>query len=250
LLPLSKLESASQCHNCGRCADYRGAIQLRSRASHDEIVNQGEHLATGWQTLLLLGGIIGLAMGAFHWSVSPWFITTKQWLAEYLINHDINWPLEAKAPWWLLTHYPENNDVFTWLDGGLLLAYVVTTAIVLGGVLSILLYGAAYSLGSSNARQRFNHLAQALIPLAACGIFLGLSAQTITLLRADGVSLTWISPLRLVLLSVTTLCSLSLVYRIMRRYTSQRATQIIVMTTMVLACTAIDFGWALMFWIW
>ncbi|MCZ7655463.1 MAG: hypothetical protein M5R42_16250 [Rhodocyclaceae bacterium] len=37
--------------------------------------------------------------------------------AEWLVEREWFGPLESNAPWWLLTHYPEANDVFTWLDG-------------------------------------------------------------------------------------------------------------------------------------
>ncbi|MDR3411433.1 MAG: 4Fe-4S binding protein [Formivibrio sp.] len=250
LLPLSKLESSSSCHNCGRCADYRGAIQLASRESGHEIVVLGKSSATGWQTLLLLGGMIGLAMGAFHWSASPWFIAAKQWAAEWLINHDILWPLQTNAPWWMFTHYAENNDVFSWLDGSLLLAYIFATAIVLGGGIALLLYGAAWSLRTERTRQTFYHLSQALIPLAGCGVFLGLSAQTITLLRADGVDLDWVSPLRISLLVLASLWSLWLGERIARQYATQMHNRLLSNTALILACGAVDLGWSLLFWIW
>jgi len=210
----------------------------------------GAELATGWQTLLLLGGVIGLAMGAFHWSVSPWFITAKQWAAEWLINRDITWPLATNAPWWVFTNYPGNNDVFSWLDGGLLLGYIFSTALVLGSGLAVLLYGAAWSLRTERTRQTFFHLSQALIPLAGCGVFLGLFAQTTTLLRADGFSLDWISPLRMTLLGLSTLWSLSLGNRIARQYAATRSARFVTIAALALACGAVDFGWALMFWIW
>ena len=37
--------------------------------------------------------------------------------------------------------------------------------------------------------QRFHHLAQSLIPIAGAGVFLGLSANTVTLLHAEGVDI-------------------------------------------------------------
>lgn len=249
LIPLSKLESASHCHNCGRCADHRAAIGLRSRAFSEEIVLQGD-TASASETLLLIGGVIGLAMGAFHWSASPWFIAAKQWAAGWLIDRDILWPLAANAPWWVLTNYPDNNDVFSWLDGGLLVAYIVVTAAVLGGILALLLGSAAHSLHTGRTRRVFVHLSQSLIPVAGCGVFLGLSAQTATLLRADGFVLDWVSPLRMTLLGLATLWTLALGERITRRYATGIVARVPAMTSLVLACAVVDFGWSLMFWIW
>ena len=48
---------------------------------------------------------------------------------------------------------------------------------------------------------RFHHLAQTLIPLAGCGVFLGLSALSVTLLRAEGFALQWIGFARIGLLA-------------------------------------------------
>lgn len=250
LVPLSKLESASSCHNCGRCAGYKDAISLTSRPVGEEIVIQGAKTATGWQTLLLLGGVISLAMGAFHWSASPWFVTAKQWAAEWLIDRDIIWPLEANAPWWVFTNYPENSDVLSLLDGSLLLGYVLTTAVVLGSFLAVLLYLAAWILRTGRTRQTFFHLSQSLIPLAGCGVFLGLSAQTITLLRADGFSLDWISPVRMVLLGFATLWSLWLGNRIALQYPATQSARLAAEVALILACATIDLGWVLMFWLW
>ena len=54
------------------------------------------------------------------------------------------------------------------------------------GVLSVLLAAAVRAAGAWSW-PRFHHLAQALIPMAGCGVFLGLSATTVTLLHTEGV---------------------------------------------------------------
>lgn len=53
------------------------------------------------------------------------------------------------------------------------------------GVTSMLTL-AARCLGRRRAA-RFHHLAQALIPLAGAGVFLGLPSITVTQLRSDGI---------------------------------------------------------------
>ncbi|MFP3616935.1 4Fe-4S binding protein, partial [Paraburkholderia sp. SIMBA_050] len=75
------------------------------------------------------------------------FVQIKQWLAGWLIDRDITWPLETNAPWFLLTHYPDRNDVFSWLDGGLIVSYIVGTGLVYGTALLLLLGGATLMLG-------------------------------------------------------------------------------------------------------
>lgn len=43
----------------------------------------------------------------------------------------------------LLTHYPQANDAFSWLDGAAILIYIGASSLVIGGALWLLLCGAA-----------------------------------------------------------------------------------------------------------
>ncbi|OZG75370.1 hypothetical protein BTA51_03040 [Hahella sp. CCB-MM4] len=193
-LPLKQLDSASPCHMCGRCADHRSAIQLKVRPPGSEI-SSGATEATHWDFLLVVFGLLGVAVGAFHWSASPWFVTLKQSLAMALIENDWIWPLETHAPWWLLTNYPDQNDAFNLLDGAALLIYIAATTLVSGGVLSLCL-GLANRVIGRWSFQRLYHLSLGLIPLAGAGVFLGLSALTVTLLRAEQLPLFWVQDVR------------------------------------------------------
>jgi hypothetical protein len=74
---------------------------------------------------------MGIAVGAFHWSVSPWLVEAKQAIAAWLVDHGVVWPIETPLPWWLLTNYPAQNDVLTVLDGLVLISYILVTAIVI-----------------------------------------------------------------------------------------------------------------------
>src|SRR6185369_7625101 len=159
-----------------------------ARAPNQEIVNVAGAKPDKWETALILFGLMGIAIGAFHWSSSPWFIFVKQRIAEWLVNHDIVWPLDMSLPWFVLTDYPEQNDVMNLLDGALLLAYIGVTALAMGLALSGLLAIATRLLGSWSW-PRFHHLAQALIPQAGVGVFLGLSALTVTMLKGAGIPL-------------------------------------------------------------
>jgi 4Fe-4S binding domain len=106
--------------------------------------------------------------------VSPWYVALKQAVAGWLVDHGVLCPLASQPPWWILTDYPALNDQMTLLDGGVLLAYIGATALVIGAAVSLCVWLAAGGLGPSPAA-RFHHLAQALIPVAGCGVFLGLS---------------------------------------------------------------------------
>ena len=115
---------------CGRCSGHRGAIALQLRAPGSEVVALPEKDANAWEVRLLIYGLIGTAVGAFQWSASPWFVQAKITVANWLIEHDSFFLLGDDAPWWLLTHYPAASDVFTWLDGLMILAYITVTAVI------------------------------------------------------------------------------------------------------------------------
>lgn len=249
LVAMRQMEGGSDCHMCGRCSGHRDAITLSARSPNHEVITLGEHLATGWQTTLIMCGLLGIAIGAFQWTVNPHFIEVKQLIAEWLIERNIMWPFAENAPWWLLTNYPGLRDVFSWLDGGLLVAYILGMGLLMGCGLTLTVGLASRWLGPWQ-KQRFYHLSQALIPLAGCGVFLGLSALTVNLLKNEGVPVFWANDVRLLLLVGTNLWSLWLANGICRQYVASAWQRFAAIAAFALALAMVDYCWALMFWIW
>jgi len=249
LVPIRTMQGASACHMCGRCSSYRGAIALSPRSPQHEVVNVAGTRANAWETALILFGLMGVAVGAFHWSASPWLVAAKQYVADTLVEAGVVWPLERAAPWWLLTNYPAQNDVLTLLDGAMLLGYIAATTIVCGTVLSAIL-AASVRLAGAWSWPRFHHLAQALIPMAGCGVFLGLSATTVSLLHADGLD--WpdgVAAIRTLMLAGAVLWSGWLAWGIAGRWISGPRRAAVAAGT-ALAAAASGFCWVLLFWIW
>lgn len=249
LLPLRNMQGASDCHMCGRCSGYRNAIALTSRSPNEEIIRLGAKQANLPESALILFGLMGLALGAFYWTVSPTFIEIKQWVATWLIEKEIVWPLDQNSPpWWIFTHYPEVNDSFSWLDGGLVVAYILTFGMIIGACFTLLMMLANLALGRWKT-ERFYHLVQSLIPLAGCGVFLGLSALTVNLLKAEEISIVWANHVRTLLLVGASVWSLWLAMKVSQVYT-QKISQL----TLVGLCTSgvialnsylwmVFFGW-------
>ncbi|WP_207000590.1 4Fe-4S binding protein [Trinickia mobilis] len=247
LVPLRSMKGAASCHMCGRCSGHRDAVALAWRSPSAEVVELGDQQASGWDTVLILYGLLGIAIGAFHWSASPWFVHLKQWLATALIDRDITWPLSTDAPWFLFTHYPEENDVFSWLDGSLVIGYIVATGFVLGTALLAMLALATHVLGRFD-RIRLHHLTQALIPIAGAGVFLGLSATTLSLLRAEHVPLGWASEVRVAVLAIANVWSAWLAWRVTSRHSASLFQRAFAMVWFVGALAMVDGAWWLMFW--
>lgn len=246
LIDMRRMTSASQCHMCGRCSGHRDAVKLSARIPGAEVVNLKPAEANAWETRLLVFGIIGTAVGAFQWSSSPWFVTVKTRVAEWLIERDSFALLQDNAPWWLLTHYPETNDVFTWLDGLGVLAYIGITALVLGGWITLCLRLAGALLpGDTERNSRW--LAYALIPMGGLGVFLGLSALTVTLLKAEGVAMPWLPEVRGTLLALAALWSLWLGWRMLQGIALRK--RIPALGALGAAIGGNVFAWALLFYV-
>lgn len=246
MVAIRTMRGAGSCHMCGRCSGFRDAVSLSLRSPNHEIVAVAGSQASPRETVLILFGLLGTAVGAFLWPTSPFYVAAKQALAEALLDHGIRWPLEATLPWWLLTNVPERHEVLTLLDGAVLLGFIATATLVMGGGLLALLSLATAAAGRWSWA-RLHHLAQALIPLAGGGVFLGLSALTVSLLRAEGLALPWVGAVRAGLLAGAALWSAWLAWQVAGRYAAGARR---------LACTAAMTGavalgaaaWAMLFW--
>jgi hypothetical protein len=249
LVPLRNMKGASDCHMCGRCSSHRNAISLSWRPSTQEIVQSGKTGNSLWESALALYGMLGIAIGAFHWSASPWFVAIKTALATWLIDRDIMWPFETNTPWFLFTNYPAQSDVFSWLDGALVIAYIVVTGVFLGTALTLLFALGNRALGAWRT-SRFNHLVQSIIPLAGCGVFLGLSATTVSLLRGERWPVFWANDVRAFMLIGATLWSIWLAWNVTGRHTGAVSRRLLAMIPVLTALALVDYAWLLMFWIW
>lgn len=247
LLDIRRLRGASDCHACGRCSGQRGAVQLIARSSNQEILESTAQSVSVWDVRLLLFGVIGLAMGAFQWTVSPWFITLKQGLAQWLVENDQLWALQDNAPWWLLTHYPQLNDSFSWLDGFSIVAYLGLSSLLLGIALRLLMRLAARL---ADDRTLYWPLALTLTPLGGAGLFLGLSATTVKLLRYEGLLLEWVQPARGALLMAAVAWSVLLGCKRLNRQRLPIPRLLAASTCLMLASALIGYGWWLQFWGW
>jgi polyferredoxin len=249
LVVLRTMRGGADCHMCGRCSGFRDAIALQTRSPNDEIVRVAGLTAKPWESVLIVFGLMGIAAGAFHWTASPWFIDLKQALAAWLIEHDLAALVGVQPPWWILTDYPDRSDSMTLLDGFVLLSYVFATAAAVSVGVVLALAASVRCLGSW-AAARFHHLAQALIPIAACGVFLGLSALTVTILRGEGVGLPFVALLRGALLAGAGFWSLTLAWKITARYNSVRLRRIAATMAFGMATTIGIGSWALLFFVW
>jgi polyferredoxin len=247
LVDIRRMESASDCHMCGRCAGHRGAVSLTARLPGSEVARLRGVDVQPWEVRLLVFGVIGTAIGAFQWSASPWFVRAKLTVAEWLVEREAFVLLDSDIPWWLLTHYPEASDVFTWLDGLMILGYIGAAALLIGGWISLWLRVAGFALGEARAHLC---LAYALIPLGGIGVFLGLSALTVTLLAGEGVIIPALPLWRGGLLALGTAASLVLAALQLRRAPPSTARRGAAFAAFAVATAGAVLPWVTMFYLW
>ena len=248
LVDMRHLHSASQCHVCGRCSGYRDAIELAVRSPNSEILSAAPQHVAGAPAALLVFGLLGVALGAFQWTISPWFVAMKLAAAEWLIERDSLWLLRDDAPWWILTHYPEASDVFSWLDGLAIVAYILGTAMVVG----TLILGALLAAQLLAGRERYDwkSLAMTLIPLAGISVFLGLSMLTLTQLRAEGVVFPWVGGARAALLVLGLGWSGWLGARVIFASAAMRWRRLAAFTAYAVPLSLVGYSWYLAFYVW
>lgn len=248
LIDIRRMHGTSACHSCGRCSGQRDAVRLSLRSVNEEIVSYGQEEKNPWLIRLLMFGILGLAIGAFTWTVSPWFIVYKQTLAEWLVNHEIYWPLNQNTPWWLFTHFPANNDAFNWVDGFCVVTYIVGHGIVLGGLFSLIMHLASYI--AQKGKDFYTHICLAFIPLGGAGLFLGLTATTVKLIRQNGYAILWVQNVRALLLIGAVIWSFTLAWQILTKRQIFSIKRFAILVCFAIICLIVFYNWYLMFWGW
>ncbi|MCD6674827.1 MAG: 4Fe-4S binding protein [Burkholderiaceae bacterium] len=248
LIDVRHMTSASDCHSCGRCSGHRDAVALELRRPNAEILSAGPRQIGNGSAILLLFGMLGLATGAFQWTLSPWFVAMRQGAAQWLVEHDSFLLLRDDAPWWLLTHYPEASDVFTWLDGIAILVYIGGYALLAGGLSWLALRAAARVAGA--ARFDWKTLALGLVPMAGAGLFVGLSMTTTTQLRAEGWLPAGVDLLRALLLGGAVLWSVWLGLRIVARSPAAFARRAAASLLYLVPVAVFGGTWYLMYFVW
>jgi polyferredoxin len=247
LVDVRRMTSASECHACGRCAGQRNAVALSLRSPFAEVLDLDAPARTP-EAITLLFGVLGVATAAFQWTVSPWLLKAKLFLADWLVEREHFALLDNDVPWWLLTHYPEASDLFTWLDGVLILAYLLGGGALLGGLLWLGTALAARLLG--DPRLNWQRFTLALAPLAAASVILGLSMLTVSHLKAEHFWLGWLPVFRVMLLSAGCLGALWLSAQLIRRAHAAGARQLLAGTAMLLPVGLMAMVWSLVFFVW
>lgn len=250
LLPLKTMKGSANCLMCGKCSNFRNAIELTVRSPNEEVVKHGMKNTSLWESALIIFGLCGIALGAFQWSESFWFNHLRDIVESWLLVHNLSWAFATNAPWWIFTNYPDQMDQFSWIYGLEVIVYILSIALFTGTVISLLLFSAACILGKPN-RIQFNHLSQALIPLGGCTVFIGLLANTFTdLQKYANLGFTWTNEFKAVLLALATFWSMILAFKIIKQYSPSFWRRALSFLCMLAVFLLVDYFWVLMLHVW
>jgi hypothetical protein len=133
------------------------------------------------------------------------------------------------------------------LDGAVLVGYIFAVMAVVGVSVSVFIAAASAACGRWS-QDRAHHFGQALIPLAGCGVFLGLFSLTINMLKAEGFELPLVGALRAALLGGASLWCVWLSWRIAGRYTDSTPRRALATLCMAGAVAVGFYTWASLFW--
>ncbi|MCK5877766.1 MAG: hypothetical protein KAG43_09040, partial [Candidatus Marithrix sp.] len=133
----------------------------------------------------------GIALGGFLWLVLPFYQDLRQIIGEkFIIDYGWYWLAESGSPW-LMSVHPERHEVFTWLDFGLIVSFMITCMLILTAILSSLTLLAAWLAGKvggdNNLRNRFVELSYQYAPVAMVSLIIGLATALFLPLEYLGV---------------------------------------------------------------
>jgi hypothetical protein len=99
-------------------------------------------------------------------------------------------------------------------------------------------------------RPGLHKLAQALIPSAGIGVFLGLSATTVNLLKHEGMQAAWAAPVRFTLLSLAVLWTLRLYARLLKPREAGALRKGLAWLVLLAGLAPFCLAWVLFFAVW
>ena len=194
---------------------------------------------------------MGVATGAFHWSVSPWYVALKQALRGLARRSRRAVALEHAAalvdPDRLSRPF---NDQMTFLDGAVLLAYIGATALVDRRRRSRSACGLPPAASGRRRARGFIISPRASSRSRAAACFSGSQRITVTMLRAEGFTLGFVGSLRALLLGGAVLWSIVLGWRIAGLVAAHPWRRFAATLSIALAASIGAASWVMLFWVW
>ncbi|MGE0653564.1 MAG: 4Fe-4S binding protein, partial [Alphaproteobacteria bacterium] len=181
MIDLKRKTESRHCLACYRCVGpkSKGGLFVRLRPPGEELSNIAAHNPNLSEVLFLFLGT-GVSLGGFLWLVLPSYQDLRLALGNWAIDHGWYW-IGTPGPRLLMSNYPAEREVFTWLDFGLITSYMLGWAVAVALVMSAATAAAAWICGRFGGKgrfsQRFVELGYQFLPVAMVSLLLGLGGK-------------------------------------------------------------------------
>lgn len=216
---LAGKSTGRHCIECFRCANHSSpsALALTFRKPGAEIENISKSDPSVYEVAFLFGAT-GLALGAFHWQASPFFIVFRQWIGGVFLDAGLGDFISRSGPWWVMVNFPKAGEVFNWLDLFSITAFMLMGLLISLIVLSIVTAAsAAMAYGRETSASRIVEMGYVYAPVALISILLGLGQTLFQTLNALALGATMVKSIQAVLFAGGGIWSLYLAYKLTGR---------------------------------
>lgn len=186
----AKKVASSNCIECFKCVNHGapGSLHLEIRRPGSEIEEIKKRGPDLWEVLFLFSAT-GLALSAFHWQVSPFYIQYKQAIGGLLLNIGLGDFIGWSGPWWMMVNYPEAGDVFNLVDFISVISFMLVSMSGVAIVLFLLTtLSALISKNKDPLTVTVSRLGYLYAPIALVSLVIGLGLILFQSLGAFGLS--------------------------------------------------------------
>lgn len=203
MIDLKRKTESRHCIECFRCVqpEAKGGLALALRRPGAEVEAIRHHHPNLAEVMFLFLGA-GVALGGFLWLALDSYQDLRLMVAVAAIKSGWLWIGEA-GPSWLMAVFPDEREVFRWVDfltiAGYMIGWMVLTAGVLSGTNALATWLSGRAGGDGTFRRRFLELGYQVAPVAMVSLLLGLGGELFTALGEIGLTPDAIRFLKLVL---------------------------------------------------
>ncbi|MDP6351277.1 MAG: 4Fe-4S binding protein [Alphaproteobacteria bacterium] len=192
MIDLKRKTESRHCIECFRCVHpkAKGGLALvfrRPGAEVETIRHRNPNLSE--VMFLFLGA--GVALGGFLWMVLDSYQDLRLWVATAAIKRGWLW-IGEPGPSWLMAVFPEEREIFRWIDFLTISAYMSGWMVLTAGVLAATSGLAAWLSGrmggNGTFRQRFLEFGYQVAPVAMVSLLLGLGGELFAVLGHLGLT--------------------------------------------------------------
>ncbi|MED7820100.1 MULTISPECIES: 4Fe-4S binding protein [unclassified Francisella] len=210
--------STNNCITCGKCisTQQKAGLGTYFRFPGAELTNVLDR-DPNWSEVAFVLLAPGLAAGGFLWLILHQYQLFRDYIATFLIDHNIMWPFNS-APWILSSQTWNQN--FNWLDVFTISIYMLLYGLVIALISSILIAVASLVARSSqlNFRKTFYILTYQFTPVVMLTIVIGLCGKFFEVMQTDfGLMQSTSDTIKATLFLISIIWSVLLLYKVIRK---------------------------------